>query len=381
MNLEEIVSRTNKSIFFKEFTFSKNNFYPKPSGELEFADNVVWLDNIFLVYQVKERDSKSVKDKVSEENWFNSKVLKKAKNQIKDTLNYLESYEEINVINERGHTFNIAAGTKQYIKKIILYSASEYLPTNLRLLKSYMSKKVGLVHLLAIDDYVGILETLITPMEIEEYFRFREEIISKWTLEINKLPEQALVGYYLSGETQNPITIEYMKYLNNLVMNPDEFDFSGIIEKLPFRVESTENPEDYYKIIKEIAKLKRSGLKVFKEKFEWGLKRAKDNDVFQPSRMADPKTNCGFIFIPLPNEAVDKWKNAITNFTMANKYDLKLFKCIGITFAIDPNNKSIYQIHWSLIEHEWVFNSELENKIKKLLRPVQAKKINNYNFG
>ena len=46
---ENVVSQINSNIFFKEFTFSKNDFkHLDEKQKLEFADNVVWLDDIFF---------------------------------------------------------------------------------------------------------------------------------------------------------------------------------------------------------------------------------------------------------------------------------------------------------------------------------------------
>ena len=87
--------------FFKEFTFDKNEFYPE-DGKKELADNIVSLDELLFVYQIKERNSKTAQGKA--DNWFQNKVLKKAKDQIKDTIKYLLKYDQIPIENRRNQT-------------------------------------------------------------------------------------------------------------------------------------------------------------------------------------------------------------------------------------------------------------------------------------
>ena len=83
---EKIVAEINTSVFFREFTFSRNNFTELNSKQkLEFADNVVWLDDIFFIYQIKDRSDLNG----SSSNWFENAVLTKAVRQIKSTLRYL----------------------------------------------------------------------------------------------------------------------------------------------------------------------------------------------------------------------------------------------------------------------------------------------------
>jgi hypothetical protein len=90
---EAYIAVLNSSFFFKEFTFSSNKFKIDEKGEeLELADNVVWLDDLLMIIQIKERN-KSGGENIK--NWFTNKVLRKAINQIKDTIKYFEIYKDI----------------------------------------------------------------------------------------------------------------------------------------------------------------------------------------------------------------------------------------------------------------------------------------------
>ena len=54
MNLEEKISSLNQNIFLKEFTYSKNKFSPTPSSEFELADNIIWLRDLLIVFQLAQ---------------------------------------------------------------------------------------------------------------------------------------------------------------------------------------------------------------------------------------------------------------------------------------------------------------------------------------
>ena len=142
---ERYIAELNSNFFFKEFNFSSNKFkVDEKGGELELADNVVWLDDLLMITQIKERD-KTENSKI--ENWFKNKVLGKAVKQIKDTIKYFKIYRDISIKNERGHILNVSQTRRIEPIKLIIYSPKETLPESLRFQKFYNSQDVGLIHL------------------------------------------------------------------------------------------------------------------------------------------------------------------------------------------------------------------------------------------
>lgn len=171
---EKFISELNSTFFFKEFTYSSTTFkFDEKGQELELADNVVWLDDFLLISQIKERND-SVKSNI--ENWFKSKVLRKAVKQIKDTISYFEIYDKIAIPNENGHVLNVSEARKVKPNKLIIYAPKVPFPEKLRFQKFYKSKEIGNVHLFHIEDYLWICKYLITPFEIREFLDFRERL-------------------------------------------------------------------------------------------------------------------------------------------------------------------------------------------------------------
>src|SRR5665648_868106 len=193
---EAYISALNSNFFFKEFTFSKNKFKVDLKGEeLELADNVIWLDDILIITQIKERDITGDSDS---DKWFKNKVKGKAVRQIKDTIRYFDIYSDILIENERGHILNICDAKKIEPFKLIIYSPDCNFSETNRSQKFYNSKQVGIIHLFHIEDYLWICKYLITPFEIAEYLKFRESLFKFHGQNLDSLPEQYVLCHYLS---------------------------------------------------------------------------------------------------------------------------------------------------------------------------------------
>lgn len=359
-NSEKTISEINSSVFFKEFTFSKNDFKALDSKQkLEFADNVVWLDELFFIYQIKEREKNATNDL----KWFENKVLNKAVKQIKSTLKYISHYPEIIIQNEKGHRLDIAKARQCESKKIIIYSPQDNFPELQRHLKFYDSSDIGLVHLFHFEDYYWICKYLITPAEIEEYLNFREDLFMFDKAKSNALPEQYFLGHFLETLDADHFNASYINNLKN--HNPDinAFNVSSIIENFNKNIKLTNFETEYYPIIQEIAKLNRSELTEFKKRMSLSIENSESEEMILPYRIYLPSSDCGFVFIPLHSNRTKHWKTALQNFTMAHKYDSRAKKCIGVVIFKDEQAKEYFEMFWLFIEAEWEFDEVMEKAL------------------
>ena len=377
-NSENIVSQINSNVFFKEFTFSKNDFTDLDSKQkLEFSDNVVWLDDIFFIFEIKERDSN---ENIDDSKWFENKVLKKAVKQIKNTHKYLEKYPKITITNEKGHKRNISEANLNEIHSIIIYKPSENFNENQRFIKFYDSDKIGLIHLFHYEDYYWICKYLITPAEVEEYLIFREELFEEHSNQINLLPEQYVLAHFLETLDTSEIKIEYIDNLKKVITKTEEFDISYLIENFNKNIRLLNSQTEYYAIIAEIAKLNRSELSEFKKRFIRTIEKCKEEEIILPYRMYIPRTDCAFVFVPLNRKSSKHWKTALNNFTFAQKYDQKAYRCVGLVmFDIEIDNEVILDLYWAFVEGKWEYNKEMERLLADnySFREVKMKKINN----
>jgi hypothetical protein len=383
MSFEEDIARLNEFYFFREFTFSENTFRKSPTEEVELADNIVWLDEPLIVYQLKERQPQSDTTSEKEQRWFKRKIIDSAKRQIRDTLNYLQNHSNIQIKNHRGHTFNITVESLDSIHKLVLYKAHELLPESCRKLKHNKSQTAGFIHLISSDDYLGIVKTLLTPAEVADYLAFREALVSRWQEDTLHLPEQALVGQYVSGAPEHRPNLRFIEYLRILEFDAQEWDMSGIISVFSDRITTGNHPTDYYYIVREIAKLNRNELREFKRRFTLSIDKAKINEFTLSYRISLPRTTCGFVFIPLPltHDFLERRQQFLQNLTCAHKYDQKLPKCIGISFALEKDG--CYSVDWCYIEFQWEYDQKSENILKQNnpFRKVQIAELPQYIFS
>lgn len=369
---EAYISNLNSAFFFKEFTFSRNKFKLDEKGkQLELADNVVWLDDLLLISQIKERDITVSGDT---NNWFKNKVLHKAVKQIKDTIKYFDIYDDIYIQNEKGHILNIGEAKKLDPIKLIIYAPGENFPESDRFLKFHRSKHVGLIHLFHIEDYLWICKYLITPYEINEYLKFRETLFNNHEIILNNLPEQYILGHYIETLDVKTINPKYIENVAKFIQDNEKFDISFIIENFKTKIRVDSENLEYYSIIKEVAKLNRSDLREFKKRFEFVIEKAEKQEFTLPTRMTSVKSKCGFVFVVLEFDKRTFWKTAIVNFTEAHKYDQRLSKTIGMIVYHNPTEK-YFDINWCFIEFKWIQNQEFENLLKDNFpfRPVNEK--------
>jgi hypothetical protein len=389
MTLEEYTSQINENIFLREFSFARNEFSPAQESELQFSDQVIWLDELLITFQLKERELSGKHTRQTEEKWFQKKIIGKATKQIRDTLDYLARYDEINITNGRGHVFNVSAARKIKPINVVSYAPHKLLPRGHTRKKFHLSSTAGFIHLIPIEDWLGICHSLITPAEIVEYLAFRQEIGVKHESKVNALPEQALIGQFLYGTLDEEPALSFTEYLELFVQAYDEFGMSHIfsrfadrivkiIEFSPSRVVAEEHR--YYDILKELAKLNRNELKLFKIRYDLCVEKCKTNEFTLPFRFTSPRTGCGFVFIVIPKEHTATTINALQNFTAAHRYDQRLTKCIGISFA---NNGEYYDIGWCFQEEPWIYDAEMEQRLNEQFPFLEVKEevIPRYRFA
>jgi hypothetical protein len=103
---EKLLSSFAENFFYKEFVYADLKFTPKGGTEIELADLIINFEDIVLAIQLKERNEKDrTQDKNIEERWLKKKC-KKAKEQIKDTLVYIQN-SEAEFYNARGRKAKI----------------------------------------------------------------------------------------------------------------------------------------------------------------------------------------------------------------------------------------------------------------------------------
>jgi hypothetical protein len=382
MTFEDQLARLTAFYFFREFTFAKNQFKPEPSLELELADAVIWLDDFLIVTQVKERNAPTDTTPEREENWFKDSVLGTATRQIRNTLSYLQKYGSIEIRNEWGHVFDIAAANVNHPHKLVVYNPHELLPERCASKKYHKSSTAGVIHLIPSSYYLEILQTLVTPSEVHEYFLFRETLIDTWGELSSEVPEQAILGQYLRNLPNERPSVTFAEYLAALKQKRDEWDISHIIRVFAERRNTPQkSPTDYYRILVELAKLNRTDMRLFKERFALSMGKANLDEFASPYRFTG-STGCGFLFVPLQRAQWEERHDILKTLTHLNKYDLQLARCVGLTF-VSEGKETWCDVQWCRIEFPWKENGELGEFLKgnNPFRPIKEKRIERYGLA
>lgn len=372
-SLEHQIAETNAGFFLSEFSFSQNEIKRPNQTEVELADHVISIDDILIIFQLKER-TEPTEDPDSELNWYRKKVLGKATSQIRDTIGYLETVP-INIKNQMGHAVNLPNGISNYrVIKLIIYLPGGNLPEMTMREKGYESSSVGFIHLLRLRDYRGLLRSLVTLPEIIDYFEYRERICIAYPSETNILPEQALVGHYIRGD-ESIRPVESDANLLASLPHPETFDILDILQKFKEKTYATKardgspSQTEYYKILKELLHLNHNGLEAFKTRFMWAWKNC-GAELKIPSRFSVPDRGCGFIFVPVPKGEEEHSETLLNNFTILAKYETRLDRCIGLAFRKDGEYRLIDWMHY---EGVWIEDPELEHRLKSFpFRPLNA---------
>lgn len=221
MTLEEFTAQLNGSTFWKEFTFSQNQFSPRPGEEMELADNIVWLGETAFVIQMKEREQPTDNADV-ERRWFKNKVRGKAISQVKDSIGFLREHESISIANGRGRRCEVRGADIRHLEKIVLYAGGPSLPEDCRSVRYHVSETAGFIHIFERTDYSLVLETLAVPEEIRRYLEYRQNSLLTLTEAKVSIVEADVLAAYLSDEAL-PSPLSH-KALDRLVDDSDQVE-------------------------------------------------------------------------------------------------------------------------------------------------------------
>jgi len=378
MTFEDTVGELNSAYFFREFTYSRNTFRPTPRGELELADKVVWLDDLLIVSQIKERNAPVGTAPDRERRWFADEVLKKATRQIRDTLGYLKGFPQIEVTNNRGHRFNLTTTQISHLHKLVIYHPNDLLPSECRSRKHHTSRTAGLIHLIGSADYLTILSTLVTPAEISEYLSFRETLANRWPDAMLAVSERAIVGQYIRNLPQELPGARFEAYVDVVQQTVKDWDISPIIRLFMDRKNTRGPKEADYRILKELARLNRAQMAEFRKRWQFSMKKALADEFSVPNRFT-ASNGCGFVFIPLRRQDLPNRHNALINFTRLNKYDQKLDRCIGLSFIAEGRGDWC-DVQWCRMERAWTECPDLDTLLKQNypFGPMRESRIERY---
>lgn len=273
-NSEKLLSSFSEDFFYKELVYADLKFVPEGGTEIELADLIINLEDVILAIQLKERNEMDrTQDKNVEEKWLKKKC-KKAKEQIKDTILFINN-EKVSFINARGKETKINPSAE--IVPLVVFenvSISEYE----HLLRSHTADGL-LVNCMSIDDFQLICQELVSPIEIMEYVKWIKAFYEKNGV-INLLITETKKGFFLSKpQEQETLVHQYLyEQHGDDVLAEDNFYyelFRQYVSVLYEHIEMVSEPDGCYEVVKFLAHLFRDEIRCFVERVEKALAIAK----------------------------------------------------------------------------------------------------------
>lgn len=296
-NSEKLMSSFSEKYFYKELVYSdlKFNLQNGKGTEVELADLIINLEDFVLAIQLKERNEKDrTQDKSIEEKWLKKKC-KKAKEQIKDTISYINN-EKISFVNARGKETRI--NPKAEVVPLVVFenaSISEYE----HLLRSHTGEGLT-VNCMSIEDFQFMCQELMSPIEIIEYIKWRQDFYEKNGV-INLLITETERGFFLSKPHKHEILVHqylYERYGDEALL-VDSFYFELFRQYVSVLYEHTEEvsePDGCYEVVRFMAHLFRDEIKCFAERVEKALVIAKEKRFELVGTLRNAKSEHAIVF-------------------------------------------------------------------------------------
>jgi hypothetical protein len=130
----------------------------------------------------------------------------------------------------------------------------------------------------------------------------------------------------------------------------------------------------------ELAKLSRTELAALKERLRLALDASREDRFEMPYRFVAPRTDCGFLIVPLQRELRERRLIGLENLTRAAKYDQRTSRQVGISIVAEGSD---FLVDWAFIESPWSEDSEMEQALLRSppFRPVRSVMQPRYQFS
>lgn len=328
-----------------------------PNGDHEIADALIPFPNFTILIQNKIRVPHGLGyDHVKECQWIDD-AIDRIKAQFKKAYPLIKSHADFKAIDQLGVSIDVDF---QSSAEVIFIGIIQPHPNHATMLprKSIGSNRIELnIHLLSVDDLICIFNILITPHEIEEYLRFRFELIQSYPNEVRCLTESAIVGQYVSGKHGWIPETGFEKQLAKIDPGTEaRFVFDMIYDSFD-HIEFDES-SSYRLNVLELSTLKRQDLK---EIFNI-MKPMVSKDSGNADTMIKYMSSTGLGLLFLSVSSLVNAKAVLLELLRKFKYQLKLDCAAGVAIHIDANNEVC--MLWIGMNQKWMKDPQMDKLIK-----------------
>jgi hypothetical protein len=362
--LEDMTEHLGSNVFLRTFSFSSTQLPVLSLPRPQLADHVVLLEGLGFIFRLVERDA-DVPMRLSDlDRWFAEDVVKEGVRQITHTRELLRGYTSISLANADGHRLSVTLSGMDRLTGLILYRS----PSRLAGFVAPRFRKAsgaGFVHIMSDADYFGACDYLVTPSELGDYLKFREEVLSRPILVPPAVTEAALVGQYLFDDLDEAPDPRYESAARSLRGDPCDYVFTYVIENLATHI--SRRDEDsvesiYHPILLAIARLGRTELRELKTQLRLCLEAVRGDKFELPYRLCSESTNCAFLTLPGSAEFRLRSRKALETLAAASKYELQMEKQVSIAMW---RSGEIIDIDWIYSEGPNPQSDELDRLLEE----------------
>ena len=212
--------------FLSRYVYSDITTTGDGHGNLELCDCLLEFLRAYIVIQIKEKD---INGASSFKNWFNEKVIKKGRKQIKDSIRQID---------EDNYSFYcdgkelIINKTKEF-KYIIIFDAKNYDANYIK----YFDTREGIeINIFSIEDFEKMLDNLILPSDIFDFLEFRKRFYEKTgkknPLIIDELSSEVTLFGKLSSDIQVSDYFILKRYLMKGLKIEEVYKFNYLMKQI-----------------------------------------------------------------------------------------------------------------------------------------------------
>lgn len=367
----------NVEYFFPQFTYPITKFELKPGKSRELADYFVLVKGEGIVFQLKEREVEATGDL---DKWFQNKVLKRGKEQIRNSLSLLAQYHTIPATNARGRATDLDTRQFKGIRSVICYQTNSEADAHQGFVRWIMSKSAGFIHVFDIGTYEFILSRLVTYAEVLEYLDFRKLIVERWVHERAIPSEVALLGQFFRGDDNARPSEKYKEVVAEIVQDRDEFDMSIFLAEFERDMPDFDPSNiQHEEVLSEFAVLNRTELALARKRLVRSVSYAAgDDDIFTCYRMIASKTGTCFLFVGLGGgQQGGNVDNGFMNLTVGSKYEAKVDRQVSVGVWREG---SAFRFRWCLIDGAWFYDPEIERRLSDCnpFKPLSERVVSRY---
>ncbi len=346
---EDMAAHLGANVFTRTFSFSSAQLPVRSLPAPHLAEQLVLLEGMGFIFQLSERKSPGGARLSELERWFAGDVMKKGVKQIRETRELLQKYLTLSLSNGAGHRVSVSVKGLEELAGLIIYRTPSrppgFFPPRFK-----KTRVAGFVHIMRDTDFFGACEYLVTPAELADYLRFREEVLSRPDPVPPGVSEAALVGQYLYEDLDAAPDARYENAARSLKGDPNCYVFSYVIENLGTQI--ARRDEDsvetvYHPILRELARLGRTELRELKTQLRLCLESVRADKFELPYRLCSEPTQCAFLTLPGSVEFRLRARKALESLAAASKHELQMEKQVSLAMW---RSGEIIDIDWMYAE-------------------------------